>query len=148
MLIKSYLDNRYQKVDWNKHYSTWDKIQCGFPQGLILGSLLFLIYVNDLPLINKDIKDHEIILYVDDTSVIITAPNHMDLNTQANLLFCKMNTWFQNNLLFLNLDKTLYTDFSPNFSIKQMDSIHHNNTNLTNALLIKFLGRIIDSNLT
>ena len=148
MLIKSYLDNRYQKVDWNKHYSTWDKIRCGVPQGSILGPLLFLIYVNDLPLINKDIKDHEIILYADDTSVIITAPNHMELNTQANLLFYKINTWFQNNLLLLNLDKTLYTDFSPNFAITRMDTIQYNNTNLTKVPLIKFLGLMIDSNLT
>ena len=119
MLIKSYLDNRYQKVDWNKHYSTWDKIRCGVPQGSILGPLLFLIYVNDLPLINKDIKDHEIILYADDTSVIITVPLHMELNTQANLLFYKINTWFQNNLLFLNLEKAFYTDFLPIFQLHE-----------------------------
>ena len=80
MLIRSYLDNRYQKVGWNKHYSTWDKIQCGVPQGSILGPLLFLIYVNDLPLINKDSNDHNMILYADDTSVVITAPNYIDLN--------------------------------------------------------------------
>jgi hypothetical protein len=147
-LIKSYLDNRYQKVDWNKHHSTWDKIRCGVPQGSILGPLLFLIYVNDLTLINKDIKDSEMILYADDTSVIITAPNHMVLNTQANQLFYKINTWFQNNLLLLNLDKTLYSDFFSNHSIKRMDSIKYNNMNLTNAPLIKFLGLMIDSNLT
>jgi len=45
-----------------------------------LGPLLFLIYVNDLPLINKDSNDHNMILYADDTSVVITAPNYIDLN--------------------------------------------------------------------
>jgi hypothetical protein len=122
MLIGSYLDNRYQKVDWNEHYSTCDKIQCGVPNRSILGPLLFLIYVNDLPLINKDTNDHKMILYADDTSVII-PPNHTDLNTQANVLFLNINTWFQNNLLLLNLDKTLYKDFFSNHSVKRMDSI-------------------------
>ena len=46
------------------------------------------------------------------------------------------------------MEKILYTDFSPNFSITRMDSIQYDNTNLTNAPLIKFLGLMIDSNLT
>jgi hypothetical protein len=88
------------------------------------------------------------ILYADETSVVITAPNYTDLNIQANLLFRNINTWFQNNLLLLNFDKTLYTDFFSNHSVKQIGSIQYNNTNLTNAPLIKFLGLMIDSNLT
>jgi len=93
-------------------------------------------------------KDHEIILYADDTSAIITAPNYSVLNMEANLFFYKINKWFQNNLLFLNLSKTLYTEFSPNFLITPMDSIQYDNTNLINAPLIKFLGLTIDRNLT
>ena len=80
------------------------------------------------------------ILYAVDTSVVITAPNHKDLNIRANLLFHNINTWFQNNLLLLNLDKTLYADFFSNHTVKRMGSIQFNNTNLTNAPLIKFLG--------
>src|SRR5215469_18643825 len=148
MLIRSYLDNRYQKVCWNKHYSAWDKIHCGVPQGSILGPLLFLIYINDLPLISKDSNDHNMILYADDASVVITAPNCIDLNIRANLLFHNMNVWFRNNLLLLNLDKTLYTDFYTNHLVKRMGSIQYNNTSLTNVSLIKFLGLMIDSNLT
>jgi hypothetical protein len=57
-LIESYLTNRYQKVtlnkiDYNINSSKWVRINCGVPQGLILGPLFFLIYINDLPTIIK-----------------------------------------------------------------------------------------------
>jgi hypothetical protein len=47
-LIKSYLDDRYQRVKFNNKLSKWDKINMGVPQGSVLGPVFFLIYVNDL----------------------------------------------------------------------------------------------------
>ena len=73
-LIKSYLQGRCQRtlVDYGskKYYSEWEIVTDGVPQGSILGPLLFLLYVNDIPNVISDISNP--ILYADDTSLIIT----------------------------------------------------------------------------
>ena len=46
--LTDFLDNKIQWVTLNGQYSSWAKVEAGVPQGLILGSLLLLIYINDL----------------------------------------------------------------------------------------------------
>jgi hypothetical protein len=73
-LIKSYLQGRCQRTlvdnDLKKYYSEWEIVTDGVPQGSILGPLIFLLYVNDIPNVIPDISNP--ILYADDTSLIIT----------------------------------------------------------------------------
>jgi hypothetical protein len=71
---------------------------------LILGPLLFLFYTNDLPLVTA--KNAKLLLYVDDTSFIIT--NLIEFGNKLNKIFAEVNEWFKNNLLSLNLSKTTY----------------------------------------
>ena len=89
-LLKSYLQNRYQRVLitnslFNSNtVSKWTKIICGVLQGSNLGPLLFLLYINDLP---KAVKHKALpILFADDTSILITSPNSNQL--QSEYSFC------------------------------------------------------------
>ena len=63
-LIESYLQGRIQCCSVNSHVSAMEHIMCGVPQGSIIGPLLFIIYMNDLPLY---ILNVEITMFADDT---------------------------------------------------------------------------------
>jgi hypothetical protein len=112
-VIKSYVEGRYQKVilDGNLCNSNSDfgEIRHGVLQGSILGPLLFLLYINDLPKIVNDNAD--IVLYMDSTSIIITSLNSTDFANSANKILQDINKWFTTNLLSLNADKTQYMQF-------------------------------------
>ena len=150
-LIESYLTNRYQKVtlnktDYNINSSKWVRLSCGVPQGSIAGPLLFLIYINDLPMLIN--KDNNTVLFADDTSVIITGTNRDDFSLQSNMMFKEINTWLYSNLLNLNFNKTHYLEFKSKKHYKPNIQIHHNQKYITNATETKFLGLIIDDTLT
>ena len=69
--------------------STWEKIRQGVTQGSILGSLLFLIYINDLP--NLASTGTKIILYVDNISVLVTRSNLENFETKIYNIFGDIN---------------------------------------------------------
>jgi len=114
-LIKSYLNNRYQRVSitnkksYHSSFSRWRKVICGIPQGSILGPLLFLVYINDLGSLFKN--NQKPVLFADDTSLIVTHFHQTDFNRDVTSAFNQLNKWFAANLLSLNLNKTQYVQF-------------------------------------
>ena len=70
--FESYLSGRYQLVTYNGIKSSQQLIKCGLPQGSILGPLLSLIYINDLPSV---CKSAESIMFADDTDIFLSDSN-------------------------------------------------------------------------
>ena len=78
--FKSYLSIRKFKVNLNKTFSEPGKLLCGVPQGSILGPLLFLLYINDMPQAVKC----ELLLYADDTCLIFQHNDIKEIEIQLN----------------------------------------------------------------
>ena len=69
-VLRSFLSNRKQFVQIGTQASWLKCIQCGIPQGSVLGPLLFILYVNDLPsFVTSDVK-----LFADDTTIFEKLP--------------------------------------------------------------------------
>ena len=109
-LIKSYLANRSQYVEHNGIKSDYSPISTGVPQGSILGPLLFIIYLNDIPLCSKIFK---FIIYADDTTLFSNLGEFKKENRDEmlNAELSKINMWFQLNKLSLNTTKSKFMVF-------------------------------------
>ena len=100
--FSSYLTNHSQTVIYNDHDSDMKETLCGVPQGSILGPLLFLLYINDLPLASKLFMP---ILFADDTNLFCNGPNLNELIEKINEELELIYKWVKVNKLSLNIEK-------------------------------------------
>ena len=107
-LLKSYLTNRTQYVTYDGVRSSTKPIQCGVPQGSILGPLLFIITMNDIGNVSDFLYS---ILYADDTSVLLNGKDYSDLIKLLNSELDKLSNWLSANKLSLNVKKSYYMVF-------------------------------------
>ena len=143
----SYLTSRRQITSINDKLFTSLPVTVGVPQGSILGPLLFIIYVNDMPNVIKHCK---IILYADDTLLCYSSTSANDINKYVNEDLNLISQWLADNLLTLNCTKSKFLLFSSSSRLKSFTniSIFVNDHQLTRERTIKYLGITFSENLT
>ena len=87
-----------------KYISTSRGLEYGVPQGSILCPVLFLLYINDLPL---NITGSKIMLFADDTNILVSGENINILQCKIIKVMNELQTWFKLNNLEVNTEKTL-----------------------------------------
>ena len=147
-LFKSYLSNRKQTTRINGIESVLDLIEWGVPQGSVLGPLLFLIFINDIPLASN----LGTWLFADDTVLVESASNLQILQTKMNEQIDKVQTWLSANKLSVHyVNKSQYMLVNSNnntriedggFELKMAGHI------LDRTKTYKYLGLIVDEKLS
>ena len=112
-LIKNYLRNKIQYVEFNGVKSDKKSVICGVPQGSVLGPLLFLLYINDLP---NTSKMFDTIMFADDITLHSNFKNFTDNSNFSTSELIeneieKISDWFNSNKLILNASKSKLITF-------------------------------------
>ena len=144
--FRLYQTNREQYVSKNNVDSNPRVIQCGDPQGSILCTLLFLIFIND---ITKCSNQFKYILYADDSTLSTCVPgdNVMDSAELINSELKCLDRWLKSNKISINADKTKFMLFSYGKDVNFPDIGVGNNT-INETSVTKFLGIPIDKKIT
>ena len=102
-LFRDYLSDRTQVTVVNNVKSETSRICCGVPQGSILGPLLFLLYINDLPNCNllSDVR-----MYANDTNLTFASSDPEELFSSLTHNLSNLKQWLDSNRLSLNVLKT------------------------------------------
>ena len=150
--FNSYPSGRMQQVQFNNCLSSTIKpITRSVPQGSILGPLLFILYVNDF----RNCLDFSTnVSFADDSNIFITGKNIQSVYSKTNLELKNIDEWMTANKLTVNSAKTkyeylLFTPRKSNYSVSNTSfEVHFRNNTIEKVSSIRFLGVIINKNLS
>ena len=150
--FSNYLADRKIFVSINGKDSSPKSMDVGVPQGSVLGPLLFLLLINDLPFATPALK---VLLFADDTTFQLSGKNLDELFTCLNEELSRASEWFICNKLTLNISKTKYMIFrSKNMPLNNSIPLKIGNETLErygedcNSKSFKFVGIQLDEFLT
>ncbi len=144
--FRSYLSDRKQYVTVNGSNSNLLSITCGVPQGSVLGPLLFLVYINDLPNASNKLKFY---LFADDTNIYFESIDLSNLLRTVNKELKSIKRWLDANKLSLNIDKTNYIIFhSSSRNVPSDSTIKIGKKYIKRVKFVKFLGILLDEHLS
>ena len=149
-LFRSYLQNRKQYTVVNNTKSSILNLSTGEPQGSILGPLLFIIYINDLPHASDIFNS---IMYADDTTISTTLQPiksiypTQSVNTSLNNELVKISDWLSINKLSINVKNSKYLLHKMNNKILNPLQLNMDGTPIENIKEFNFLGLTTNENL-
>ena len=121
-------------------------VSCGIPQGSVLGPLLFLIYIADLPNSSTKLSFY---LFADDTNICFESDSLNTLQKVVNKELTYVKKWLDANKLALNIDKTAFVIFhSAQNPLNDCVNIKIANQHVKQAKYVKFLGLLLDEQLS
>ena len=143
--LKSYLSDRKCFVEIGSYKSNLKTFNIGVPQGSILGPLLFLVYVNDLPKFSATMQTQ---LFADDTIVFKTGSDIDTLINSSNEELTKLNEWTRANKLTIHAGKTKLLVVSNRIPLHYNLSINILDNEISPSNCCKYLGVHLDNRLT
>ena len=144
--LHSYLCNRSQQVVVDSTFSSKCNVLSGVPQGSILGPLLFILYINDLTLIDLP-SSATLTLYADDILLTLTLSNTSPTSLVQTSID-SISTWISSNFLSLNITKTQYMLISRKSPKLPPLPLHVNHQPISSTSSYKYLGILISSSLS
>ena len=143
-ILANFLRDRKQVVIFQKVLSRPRNVNIGVPQGSILGPLLFLIFVNDLPRMSQ--KNFPV-MFADDCTLQLQDSDLSSLIMSCNTELEKLKNWTNSNKMTINVTKTNCMLVSNVHGSLPSDSLFFNNESLNCITDTKFLGLVIDNKL-
>ena len=141
-ILRSYLTSRIHRTQSNSYLSKEAMVKMGVPQGSVLGPLLFILYINDISNITKEVDFY---LFADDTAITFKGSDVSEVQNKIDRLLPKIANWFQSNRLSLNTTKTFYQVFPK--SAVEMLNIVIGDSKIERKETVKYLGIAMEENL-
>ena len=135
--FRSYLRNRKQALFLNDKWPNFEPINCGVPQGSILGPLLFITYINDFPKCCPNVTTY---LFADDANLIYSKKKSLSSCLDKELM--NVPSWMSLTRLSLNNPKTQMLQFNHTSNVQFLG------VDLVNDESAKYLGIHIDTKLS